>query len=436
MSVVVAIGAQWGDEGKGKIVDLLTESASAVVRYQGGNNAGHTIIRDGKKYIFQLIPSGILENNVACVIGNGVVLDPEGLIKELEKLKEQGISTKDKLKISDRVHLIFPFHKIIDRLREEKLSKNKIGTTGKGIGPAYEDKISRRGIRLGDVRDDEDFRTIFETFYTEKKEYLAKFFGYTDIPTHQECYDTLMRQWQILSPFIEDTTGLLHRLLDSNKNILLEGAQGTFLDIDHGSYPFVTSSNTSIGGACTGSGIPPAKIDHVLGIVKAYTTRVGSGPFVCELDDADGKKLQEKGSEFGAVTGRIRRCGWFDAVLAKHAARINGMGSMAMMKLDVLDTFEKIKICVAYENSAGKKIDKVPSRLSDYQGLKPVYEEAEGWTQDITGIRQYDELPVNCKKYIRRVSELCGIPVSIISTGPDRKQTMIIKDPFSYLKSN
>ncbi len=412
------VGIQWGDEGKGKIVDKLAKDYDVVARYQGGHNAGHTIVVGDKKLALHLIPSGVLNKNAINIIGNGVVVSPKALIKEV---KENGFDDLEgRLFVSDKAHMILNFHQEIDIAKEKLRGKKAIGTTGKGIGPAYSLKIDRNGHRLGELRDTQSLVLSLMNYFKTNKEYF-KVLG-IKIPSKEELKEELDEYAKFLEPFLADTTHLVWSELENNKRILLEGAQGTLLDIDHGTYPFVTSSNTISAGACTGLGLNPKDIGKITGIVKAYCTRVGNGPFPTEDFGEDGKLLGEKGHEFGTTTGRARRCGWFDAVACKYASRINGCDELALMKLDVLDGFGKIKICTAYEIDE-KKTDKFPTNL---QKVKPVYEEMDGWKR-LRGISEFDKLPENAKKYIKRLEELTGTRIGVISTSPDRKDTIIVK---------
>ncbi len=421
MACVIIVGTQWGDEGKGKIVDLLTERADAVVRYQGGNNAGHTVMFGNKTFVTHLIPSGILSKTTS-ILGNGVVIDLAELIKEIEELEQLGITVDNHLHISDRAQLVMPWHKTFDRLGEEQKGKNKIGTTGRGIGPAYKDKIGRSGIRVGDLLDLEHFRSRLEELVVENNILLKDFYKSSEKPfSIENIFGEFSIFLKKLKPYICDSTLLINKLIEQDKNILFEGAQGTFLDVDHGTYPFVTSSNTLAGGACAGAGIGPTRITDVLGIVKAYTTRVGSGPFPTELFDEDGDLLRSEGQEFGATTGRPRRCGWFDALLVRQAVRLNGVTGMAIMKLDVLDKFETLKIAVGYRLSDGKLSENLPRSL---ENITPVYEEMPGWNCKTAGITDYKKLPSEMLAYLKRLSELVGAEVSIISTGPKREESI------------
>ncbi|MFL2809848.1 MAG: adenylosuccinate synthase [bacterium] len=421
MACVIIVGTQWGDEGKGKIVDLLTERADAVVRYQGGNNAGHTVMFGNKTFVTHLIPSGILSKTTS-ILGNGVVIDLAELIKEIEELEQLGITVDNHLHISDRAQLVMPWHKTFDRLGEEQKGKNKIGTTGRGIGPAYKDKIGRSGIRVGDLLDLEHFRCRLEELVVENNLLLEHLYKSSEKPfSIENIFGEFSIFLKKLKPYICDSTLLINKLIEQDKNILFEGAQGTFLDVDHGTYPFVTSSNTLAGGACAGAGIGPTRITDVLGIVKAYTTRVGSGPFPTELFDEDGDLLRSEGQEFGATTGRPRRCGWFDALLVRQAVRLNGVTGMAIMKLDVLDKFETLKIAVGYRLSDGELSENLPRSL---ENITPVYEEMPGWNCKTAGITDYKKLPSEMLAYLKRLSELVGAEVSIISTGPKREESI------------
>lgn len=423
MACLIIVGTQWGDEGKGKIVDLLTERADAVVRYQGGNNAGHTVMFGEQTFILHLLPSGILRKTTS-ILGNGVVIDLAEMIKEIDELAKMDIAVEDHLHISDRAQLVMPWHKTFDRLGEEQKGKNKIGTTGRGIGPAYEDKVRRSGMRVGDLLEPELFKARLEEIVEEKNKLLELYYK-SDEPSFsaEEIFLEFTAYLKILKPYIRDTPLLVNQMIEQGKNILFEGAQGTFLDVDHGTYPFVTSSNTLAGGACAGTGIGPTRINEVLGIVKAYTTRVGSGPFPTELLDNDGELLQSEGNEFGATTGRPRRCGWFDALLVRQAVRLNGISSMAVMKLDVLDKFDTLKIAVSYRLSNGEHTENLPRSL---ENVTPVLEEMPGWKCNSAGITEYDQLPREMLAYLERISELVGAKVSIISTGPKREETIVL----------
>lgn len=430
MSSVVVVGTQWGDEGKGKVVDLLTRYADYVVRFQGGNNAGHTLVVEGKKFIFHIIPSGILYKDKKCMIGNGVIIDPAVLIREMDKLREQGLEVvPGQLMISERAHLIMPYHASIDQAGEAALgSGKKIGTTGRGIGPCYMDKVGRVGIRACDLLDDVLFREKLEAILEEKNFLLSKKFNSAPL-NFEDIYRAFKEYAEKLIPYFGNVSVELDKARKSNKNILFEGAQGTHLDIDHGTYPFVTSSNTIAGNACNGSGFGPTHIDAVVGITKAYTTRVGAGPFPTELFDETGNQLQDKGHEFGATTGRRRRCGWLDGVVVSDAARLNGLTGLAITKLDVLSGQKTIKIATAYE-FAGKKFNTMPSNIRQASELTPVYEDLAGWQEDIEKVREFDELPAQAKDYIKRIEDFTGIPADIVSVGPDRVETLLIRNPF------
>jgi len=428
MANVVVVGAQWGDEGKGKVVDIYTEYADEIVRYQGGNNAGHTLVVGEEKVVLHLIPSGVLHAGKRCVIGNGVVLDPEVFIMEVNRLKAAGRLEDDStLLLSESLHIIMPYHKAIDIAREAKSGDKKIGTTGRGIGPCYEDKIGRRGIRLMDLIDPVAFSRKLRENLEEKNAILERLgeepLGYNEI------YRTYQDFAEILKKYMADTSLVLSKSVAAGKKLLFEGAQGTLLDVDHGTYPFVTSSSTCAGGAATGTGVSPREIHEVVGISKAYVTRVGSGPFPTELLDETGEKLRQVGGEFGATTGRPRRCGWFDAMVIRYAVRINGLTGIALTKLDVLSDFETIKVCTGYRFE-GQELETLPAKLETFENCEPVYEELPGWKVDITGVRSYDQLPENAKKYVKRLEELAGCPIVMVSVGPRRDQTMTIKNPF------
>ncbi len=428
MSNIVIVGTQWGDEGKGKIVDLLAEFADIIIRFQGGNNAGHTLVVDGKQFISHLIPSGILQEKV-CLIGNGLVVDPAVLIEEIDLLTDMGIKIgPDNLRISETANLIMPYHKQIDLAREEMKGDKKIGTTGRGIGPCYEDKMARRGIRFVEFLDPDVFKEKVFTVMEEKNFYLEKFLSSEPIDP-QSIIDIYSEYAKRLSPYISNVSVELDRAMKQEKHILFEGAQGTHLDIDHGTYPYVTSSNTVAGNASCGTGIGPAKLDKIIGIVKAYTTRVGSGPFTTELFDEIGEKIQKKGAEFGATTGRKRRCGWLDMVMLKNAVRLNGLTGLVVTKLDVLSGLESLKICTAYEYN-GKIIKDFPADQKVLAACTPVCETLPGWSQEIDDTRTLEDLPENAKKYLNRIEELSGVPVGIVSVGPGREQTIIIDNPF------
>jgi len=425
MPAIVLLGAQWGDEGKGKATDILGDRVDYVVRYQGGNNAGHTVVIGDQKYALHLLPSGILSPNVVPVIGNGVVIDPAVLLEEIKGLNERGIDTS-KLVISSNAHLITPYHRTIDKVSERFLGKAKIGTTGRGIGPAYADKISRIGIRVQDLFDESILEKKIEGALHDKNQVLTKVFNRKEMET-QEILEEYRTYAEILLPYIADTALLLNQALDAGKTVLLEGSQGTLLDVDHGTYPFVTSSNPTAGGACTGSGIGPTKIERVIGIVKAYTTRVGSGPFPTELENEDGEKLRTIGHEYGTTTGRNRRCGWYDAPIARFAVRINGLTDFFLTKLDVLTGWEKIPVCVAYEID-GKRVEEVPSSQTDFHHAIPIYEYLPGWSEDISKARTISDLPKNARDYISFLEEISGAPMSAIGVGPGRDETIVTRD--------
>jgi len=425
MPAIVLLGAQWGDEGKGKATDLLGDRVDYVVRYQGGNNAGHTVVIGDQKYALHLLPSGILSPNVIPVIGNGVVIDPAVLFTEIKGLNERGIDTS-KLKISTNAHLITPYHRTIDKVSERFLGKSKIGTTGRGIGPAYADKINRIGIRVQDLFDPSILRQKIEAALHDKNQILIKVFNRKGI-TVDEVLDEYLGYAQILKPYVVDTALLLDQALKSGKNVLLEGSQGTLLDVDHGTYPFVTSSNPTAGGASTGSGIGPTKITRVIGILKSYTTRVGSGPFPTELFDADGDALRKIGGEVGVTTGRNRRCGWFDAPIARYAVRVNGLTDFFLTKLDVLTGWEKIPVCVAYEVD-GVRVEELPASQTDFHHAKPIYEYLPGWKENISKAKSVEDLPNNAKEYVKFLEKVSGAPISAIGVGPGRGETIVVRD--------
>ncbi|QWV93990.1 adenylosuccinate synthase [Geomonas oryzisoli] len=429
MANVVVIGAQWGDEGKGKVVDIYTEYADDVVRYQGGNNAGHTLVVGDEKVILHLIPSGILHEGKRCVIGNGVVLDPEVFIMEITRLKNNGYLKDDgMLLLSEALHIIMPYHKRIDIARERNSGAKKIGTTGRGIGPAYEDKIGRRGIRLMDLLDEKAFTRKVKEVLDEKNLILTQLLG--DQPfTFEEIYNEYMGYAEVLRKYAADTSLLLHKDIKAGKSLLFEGAQGTLLDVDHGTYPYVTSSSTCSGGACTGSGVSPREIHEVIGISKAYATRVGSGPFPTELLDDTGEALRQAGREFGSTTGRPRRCGWFDALVARYAVRVNGLSGIAITKLDVLTGLDTIKVCTGYKYN-DQVLDEIPASLEVMEQCTPIYEELPGWAEDITGAKSVAELPKNAQDYVKRVEALSGAPVVLVSVGPRRDETIVLRNPF------
>jgi adenylosuccinate synthase len=425
MPAIVLLGAQWGDEGKGKATDLLGDQVDYVVRYQGGNNAGHTVVIKDQKYALHLLPSGILSPNVTPVIGNGVVIDPAVLIEEIKGLNERGIDTS-KLKISTNAHLITPYHRTIDKVSERFLGKSKIGTTGRGIGPAYADKINRIGIRVQDLFDPSILKQKIEAALHDKNQILIKVFNRKGI-TVDEVLDEYLGYAKVLKPNVTDTSLLLDQALAAGKNVLLEGSQGTLLDVDHGTYPFVTSSNPTAGGASTGSGIGPTKITRVIGILKAYTTRVGSGPFPTELFDADGEALRKIGGEVGVTTGRNRRCGWFDAPIARYAVRVNGLTDFFLTKLDVLTGWEKIPVCVAYEID-GERVEQLPASQTDFHHAKPVYEYLPGWKENISKAKSMEDLPNNASEYVKFLEKISGAPISAIGVGPGRDETIVVRD--------
>ncbi|MBR9791872.1 MAG: adenylosuccinate synthase [Pseudomonadota bacterium] len=426
---IVVLGTQWGDEGKGKVVDLLTDRAKYVVRYQGGHNAGHTLVIDGEKTVLHLIPSGILRENVTCIIGNGVVLSPEALMTEVSMLEERGVPVRERLKISEACPLILPYHVALDVAREKARGAKAIGTTGRGIGPAYEDKVSRRGLRVGDLFNAEDFAAKLKEVLDIHNFTLTQYYGEEPVDFDKTLADA-MAVADILRAMVVDVTDELDKAQKAGLPIMFEGAQGTLLDIDHGTYPYVTSSNTTVGGVATGAGFGPLNLDYVLGIVKAYTTRVGSGPFPTELDDAVGEHLGVKGHEFGATTGRKRRTGWFDAVAMKRAVQINSITGFCLTKLDVLDGLETLQICVGYKDKDGNVKDVPPMAADGYDLVTPVYEEMPGWSDNTFGVTDYDSLPQAAKDYIARLEVITGVPVDIISTGPDRNETIVMRHPY------
>ena len=426
MANVVIVGAQWGDEGKGKIVDLLTQYADLVVRFQGGNNAGHTIVLKGEKFVVHLIPSGILYQDKKCIIGNGVVLDPAVLIQEIDEIKKRGYFKDDsQLMISEGTHLILPYHRRVDVAREKTF---KIGTTGRGIGPAYEDKVARCGIRVVDLIDEKVFREKLEANLIQKNVYLTQVLKEKGFE-FSEIFDEYIQYKNRLEKYVKNTSLILHEEIEEGKHILFEGAQGAMLDLDHGTYPYVTASNTLAGNACAGSGIGPTMINRVIGVAKAYATRVGEGPFPTELQDEVGEKIRQKGGEYGATTGRPRRCGWFDAVVVNHSIRVNGIREMVITKLDVLNDFDTIKVCVGYR-ADGKVCYHVPSNLETLKRAEPIYEELEGWKTEIKGARSLKDLPAKAKRYIKRIEKLIGTKIMMISVGSERDETVEVKNPF------
>ncbi len=425
---VVIVGSQWGDEGKGKIVDWLTDHAQGVVRFQGGHNAGHTLVIGGKKTILRLIPSGILREQVACYIGNGVVLSPAALLQEIDELKHAGIDVRARLHISEACPLILPYHVAIDHAREMAKGTGKIGTTGRGIGPAYEDKVARRAVRLQDLLDPRRFATKLRDTLDYHNFVLTEYFHAAPID-FQRTYDDTLQFAERITPMIADVPRMLYDACRSGKNLLFEGAQGTLLDVDHGTYPYVTSSNCVAGAACAGAGVGPHLLHYVLGITKAYTTRVGSGPFPTELDDDIGRQLAERGNEFGSVTGRPRRCGWFDAAALKRAIQINGISGLCVTKLDVLDGMEALQIGTGYRLN-GELRDILPFGAEDIAECEPVYEEIPGWKKSTVGLTSDQQLPPPARRYLQRIEEICGVPIDLISTGPDRQQTIVRRHPF------
>ncbi|MEM9620112.1 MAG: adenylosuccinate synthase [Pseudomonadota bacterium] len=425
---VVVIGTQWGDEGKGKVVDLLTEEVSAVVRFQGGHNAGHTLVIDGEKTVLHVIPSGILRQDVQCLIGNGVVLEPNALLEEVTKLEGRGVPVRERLRISPACPLILPYHVQLDLAREEARGNQKIGTTGRGIGPAYEDKAARRGLRLGDLFYWQDFASKLKEV-VEFHNFMLTDYYHKEAIDFQSTLDECAAVAEQLQPMVCDIVPVLHGMREQGENILFEGAQGALLDIDLGTYPFVTSSNTTAGGTAVGSGFGPMYLDYVLGITKAYSTRVGSGPFPTELFDDVGERLAERGHEFGATTGRPRRCGWFDAVALRQAVQINSISGLCLTKLDVLDGLETIRICTDYEDpDGGQGTARFGSEY--YSAVKPVYEELPGWQESTVGAQRLDQLPDNARAYIKHIEQAVGAPIAIVSTGPDRKETIVLQNPF------
>ncbi|HET7356724.1 MAG TPA: adenylosuccinate synthase [Nocardioidaceae bacterium] len=424
MPAIVLVGAQWGDEGKGKATDQLGSSLDYCVRYQGGNNAGHTIVVDGEKFALHLLPSGVLTPGVTPVIGNGVVVDAAVLLSEIEALQARGVDTS-RLRVSSSAHLITPYHTTIDKVTERFLGKNRIGTTGRGIGPAYADKISRAGVRVADLFDEKILRQKIEAALEQKNHLLVKVYNRRALEV-DAVVEEMAGFAERLRPYVADTSREINSALDEGKTVLFEGAQATMLDVDHGTYPFVTSSNPTAGGVCTGSGIGPTRIDRVIGVAKAYTTRVGAGPFPTELLDEDGDRLREAGAEFGTTTGRSRRCGWYDAVVARYAARVNGLTEFCLTKLDVLGSWERIPVCVAYEID-GVRHDEMPMTQSEFHHAKPVYEFLDGWDEDISSARAFEDLPKNAQTYVRALEELSGAPFWAIGVGPGREQTVVLR---------
>ncbi|MFT8211749.1 MAG: adenylosuccinate synthase [Symbiopectobacterium sp.] len=426
---VVVLGTQWGDEGKGKVVDLLTERAKYVVRYQGGHNAGHTLVINGEKTVLHLIPSGILRENVVSIIGNGVVLAPDALMKEMTALEARGVPVRERLLLSEACPLILPYHVALDNAREKARGAKAIGTTGLGIGPAYEDKVARRGLRVSDLFDKQAFAVKLKEIVEYHNFQLVNYYK-VEAVDYQKVLDEVLAIADILTAMVVDVSDLLFKAHQRGDLVMFEGAQGTLLDIDHGTYPYVTSSNTTAGGVATGSGLGPRYVDYVLGIVKAYSTRVGAGPFPTELFDDVGEHLSQKGNEFGATTGRRRRTGWLDAVAVRRAVQINSLSGFCMTKLDMLDGLKEVKICVSYRMPNGDEVDVTPLAAEGWEGIEPIYETLPGWTESTFGVKEHSKLPQAALNYIKRVEEVTGVPVDIISTGPDRSETMILRDPF------
>ncbi|MBG6249055.1 MULTISPECIES: adenylosuccinate synthase [Symbiopectobacterium] len=426
---VVVLGTQWGDEGKGKVVDLLTERAKYVVRYQGGHNAGHTLVINGEKTVLHLIPSGILRENVVSIIGNGVVLAPDALMKEMTALEARCVPVRERLLLSEACPLILPYHVALDNAREKARGEKAIGTTGRGIGQAYEDKVARRGLRVGDLFDKQAFAVKLKEIVEYHNFQLVNYYK-VEAVDYQKVLDDVLAIADILTAMVVDVSDLLFKAHQRGDLVMFEGAQGTLLDIDHGTYPYVTSSNTTAGGVATGSGLGPRYVDYVLGIVKAYSTRVGAGPFPTELFDDVGEHLSQKGNEFGATTGRRRRTGWLDAVAVRRAVQINSLSGFCMTKLDVLDGLKEVKICVGYRMPNGDEVDVTPLAAEGWEGIEPIYETLPGWTESTFGVQDHSKLPQAALNYIKRVEEVTGVPVDIISTGPDRSETMILRDPF------
>ena len=422
MATLVVVGTQWGDEGKGKVVHLLSEKADYIIRYQGGNNAGHTVVFNGREFILHLVPAGILEPGKKCIIGSGVVVDPQALVEEIRFLEGKGIEIKGRLFVSDACHIILPYHRLLDQLRETQQGKTRIGTTRKGIGPAYADKVARVGIRMADFLSRSLFRELLDRNLKEKAPLLKKVCKLSEL--RREILEKRKKQLPIIRKLVVDSAIMINRIISQRKNVILESAQGTLLDVDYGSYPYVTSSNPVAGGACVGIGIGPTQIDRVLGVVKAYTTRVGEGPFPTELSDRIGKLLQERGKEFGATTGRPRRCGWFDASIVRHAVRINGLRSLALTKLDVLDGIDPLRICVAYRYR-GKLIKEFPTGREIFKDCKPVYIKLRGWKEKTKGIQEFSLLPQDAKRYLSKIESLVQARISIVSMGRSREETII-----------
>ena len=416
---IAVLGAQWGDEGKGKIVDLLTRHFSIVARYQGGHNAGHTVYAGGRKFVLRLLPSGILHPGITCVIGNGLVVDPQALFAEIDELKRAGIEVGDRLVISDKAHLILPYHRELDLLSEARRGERRIGTTSRGIGPAYEDKIARRGVRVGDLANTESLTEAVQHNVAARNRLIAE-----STMDWQQVLGDLQAAWTRMGPWVADVSLFLARAREAGRSIMFEGAQGTLLDIDHGTYPYVTSSNATIGGALTGLGVGPKAIDGVLGVTKAYTTRVGEGPLPTELTGEMGNRLRESGQEFGAVTGRPRRCGWYDAVAVRYAVRVNGLDALALTKLDVLDGLDQLQVCTAYR-CRGATLTEMPGDVAQLAACEPVYESLPGWTSPTAGVRDFDRLPREARAYIARLEEITGVAAAVVSTGSAREDTII-----------
>ena len=416
---IAVLGAQWGDEGKGKIVDLLTPNFSIVARYQGGHNAGHTVYANGRKFVLRLLPSGILHRGVTCIIGNGVVIDPQALFAEIDEIEGAGIPVGDRLVISDKAHLILPYHRELDLLSEARRGERKIGTTSRGIGPAYEDKIARRGVRVGDLANPDSLAEAIRHNVDARNRLIKE-----STMDWKQVHDDLKRSWERMRRWVADVSVVLDKARREGKSIMFEGAQGTLLDIDHGTYPYVTSSNATIGGVCTGLGVGPRAIDGVLGVAKAYTTRVGEGPLPTELTGELGNRLRESGQEFGAVTGRPRRCGWYDAVAVRFAVRVNGLDALALTKLDVLDGLPELQVCTGYR-LRGAVIEDMPGDLAQFSACEPIYETIGGWSQPTAGVRKYQDLPAEARAYIARIEEITGVPAAVLSTGSAREDTII-----------
>jgi adenylosuccinate synthase len=421
MKNIAVVGTQWGDEGKGKLVDLLAPGFDIVARYQGGHNAGHTVLIGGKKFVLRLVPSGMLNEHCVCVIGNGVVVDAQALVEEIESLEQMGISVEGRLLVSNRAHLILPHHREIERVHEDRLGTQRVGTTMRGIGPAYEEKARRHGVRAAELLKPSELRAKLDGTVSEINRMLE---ARGEPRLSAEAYDEYFERARRLAPLVTDTAVFLNDAVAAGKRVLLEGAQGTMLDIDHGSYPYVTSSSSTVGGACTGTGLPPTRIDGVIGIAKAYTTRVGAGPFPTELEDERGRHLQERGNEFGSVTGRPRRTGWFDVPVARYAAMVNGLSTIALTKMDVLDDLDEIKVCVAYAQE-GERTDRVPARIEDFGEVEAIYETLPGWKSSTLGISRYQDLPDKARTYVDFLAEKVGVEIGLISTGPDREETIV-----------